>query len=216
MSSPFFPSPSLNLGTDLSPSSLQASELLELSPPFVNAFFLFSSRDATLTFLHSFPALQIFGLIIGGALLLGGWSWICELNAEVPPSRKPLAEPSLVRPDVAVYFSTIIATPLAIACVFLIPDPKTIRHVEPPVALVDGVEVPAARGPRMDYLVRPLPPFLISLLSWLLTSLPISVPRQQGTFLQTAAIVLLIFGLTQANGTSLPAILPRSSCDAPS
>ncbi|KAL7417328.1 major facilitator superfamily domain-containing protein [Mrakia frigida] len=90
---------------------------------------------------------SIFGLIIGGALLLGGWSWIF-------------------------YFSTIIATPLAIACVFLIPDPKTIRHVEPPVALVDGVEVPAARGPRMDYL---------------------------GTCLQTAAIVLLIFGLTQAN-----------------
>lgn len=59
---------------------------------------------------------------------------------------------------------------MAVASVWLIPNPNTLRHVAP--APKDGVVVPEQRKPKMDYL---------------------------GTFLQTAAIVLLVFGLTEAN-----------------
>ena len=120
----------------------------------------------------------------------------------------------LLRQLSPVYFSTIIATPLAIACIFLIPDPKTIRHVEkPPVALEDGVEVAADRQPRMDYLVG-LDSFRFSSLLFLLHRADFrslfSFFAPKGTFLQTAAIVLLIFGLTQANGKCSRSFLMRS------
>lgn len=68
----------------------------------------------------------------------------------------PLPSPARARSRVlfaSVYFSTIIAVPLSLACVWLIPDPKSINH-HPVEAKKEGVEEAPKRKPKMDYLVR--------------------------------------------------------------
>ncbi|KAL7416396.1 major facilitator superfamily-domain-containing protein [Mrakia frigida] len=92
---------------------------------------------------------NILGLFIGGCLVSAGWPWIF-------------------------YFTTIIATPLAIICIFLIPHPP--RHLPETHAWSSeekgGQTSSPARLPKLDLV---------------------------GTFLLTAAIVLFIFGLTSSN-----------------